>query len=132
MTRASSTSGNGGSAALDNAPIIEQILKLRQEKAALLGYKSFAEQSLASKMAELEGEWQIFHKFKTRMLPHFILGFSGLPVGPLCMDRAPCASSALVAVMLPALPAQGAARCPNGAQPPLHESRPWLPAAARR
>jgi oligopeptidase A len=35
----------------DNSQIIEQILKLRQEEAELLGYKTFAEVSLASKMA---------------------------------------------------------------------------------
>ncbi len=35
----------------DNAPIIERILTLRQEEAQLLGYQSFAEVSLASKMA---------------------------------------------------------------------------------
>ena len=36
---------------LDNTPLIEQILKLRKEKAALLGYNTYAELSLASKMA---------------------------------------------------------------------------------
>ncbi|MEZ0230412.1 MAG: M3 family metallopeptidase [Planctomycetota bacterium] len=36
---------------LDNAPLIDRILALRQEKAELLGYSSFAEVSLASKMA---------------------------------------------------------------------------------
>jgi oligopeptidase A len=36
---------------LDNAPLIERILQLRKEKAMLLGFKSFAELSLASKMA---------------------------------------------------------------------------------
>ncbi len=36
---------------LNNAPLIERILQLRQEKAALLGFNSFAELSLASKMA---------------------------------------------------------------------------------
>jgi oligopeptidase A len=35
----------------DNSPLIEQILKLRQEEAKLLGYETFAEVSLASKMA---------------------------------------------------------------------------------
>jgi oligopeptidase A len=35
----------------DNSQIIERILTLRQEEAQLLGYKSFAEVSLASKMA---------------------------------------------------------------------------------
>jgi oligopeptidase A len=36
---------------LDNAPLIEKILSLRAEKAALLGYESYAALSLASKMA---------------------------------------------------------------------------------
>lgn len=36
---------------LDNNPLIERILELRQELANLLGFKSFAELSLASKMA---------------------------------------------------------------------------------
>jgi len=37
---------------LDNSPLIAEILKLRQRAAALLGYKNFAEKSLASKMAD--------------------------------------------------------------------------------
>ena len=37
---------------LDNTPLIERILELRQEKAALLGFPNFAELSLDSKMAE--------------------------------------------------------------------------------
>jgi oligopeptidase A len=36
---------------LDNTPLIERILELRKEKAALLGFESYAELSLASKMA---------------------------------------------------------------------------------
>ncbi|MBD1838776.1 M3 family metallopeptidase [Coleofasciculus sp. FACHB-64] len=36
---------------LDNTPLIERILELRQEKAKLLGFDSFAELSLARKMA---------------------------------------------------------------------------------
>jgi oligopeptidase A len=36
---------------LNNNPLIEKILQLRQEKASLLGYKSYAEVSLARKMA---------------------------------------------------------------------------------
>ena len=35
----------------DNTPLINQILKLRQEKAALLGFSNYAEVSLAQKMA---------------------------------------------------------------------------------
>jgi oligopeptidase A len=44
ITRASS-------GAEDNTPLIGRILQLRQEKAALLGYRTYAELSLASKMA---------------------------------------------------------------------------------
>ncbi|MGK7912634.1 MAG: M3 family metallopeptidase [Synechococcus sp.] len=36
---------------LDNTPLIDRILELRQEKSQLLGFDSFAELSLASKMA---------------------------------------------------------------------------------
>ncbi|NWF62482.1 MAG: M3 family metallopeptidase [Fischerella sp.] len=36
---------------LDNNPLIERVLELRQELAKLLGYKTYAEVSLASKMA---------------------------------------------------------------------------------
>jgi oligopeptidase A len=36
---------------LDNTPLIERILELRKEKAMLLGFNSYAEMSLASKMA---------------------------------------------------------------------------------
>ncbi|QDT40640.1 Oligopeptidase A [Gimesia alba] len=36
---------------VDNTPLIPQILKLRKEKAQLLGYQNFAEVSLAEKMA---------------------------------------------------------------------------------
>ncbi len=44
VTRASSGEG-------DNSPLIERILTLRREKAKLLGYGSYAEVSLAAKMA---------------------------------------------------------------------------------
>ncbi|WP_110400704.1 M3 family metallopeptidase [Sphaerotilus hippei] len=41
-----------GPAELDNTPVMAEILRLRQEEAALLGYGSHAEVSLVSKMAE--------------------------------------------------------------------------------
>jgi oligopeptidase A len=50
VTRAS-TQGPGG-AALDNEPLIEQILARRHEMAGLLGYGSFAELALATRMAK--------------------------------------------------------------------------------
>ena len=43
--------GRAGSGDLDNAPLIERILRLRREQAQVLGYATYAEQSLASKMA---------------------------------------------------------------------------------
>jgi oligopeptidase A len=41
-----------GDAALDNGPLIDELLALRDEEARLLGYANFAEVSLARKMAE--------------------------------------------------------------------------------
>jgi oligopeptidase A len=41
---------------LDNGPLIERILELRAEMAALLGFADFAEMSLAQKMAPSAGE----------------------------------------------------------------------------
>nr|WP_290447672.1 oligopeptidase A [Pseudomonas sp. 21LCFQ02] len=49
-TRASDQGPNAGQN--DNGPVMEQILDLRQELAALLGFANFAELSLATKMAE--------------------------------------------------------------------------------
>ncbi|MFT7559755.1 MAG: oligopeptidase A [Flavobacteriales bacterium] len=49
-TRASSQGPNAGK--WDNAPLIEDILALRQELAQLLGFKHYAELSLVTKMAE--------------------------------------------------------------------------------
>ena len=41
-----------GKPELDNTPLIRQILQLRQEAAHLLGFRNYAEDSLATKMAE--------------------------------------------------------------------------------
>ncbi len=49
-TRASEQGPNAGE--WDNSEIIEQILALRHEQAQLLGFANYAEQSLATKMAE--------------------------------------------------------------------------------
>ena len=45
-----------GAAELDNTPLIAQILKLRREAAELLGFASYAEVSLAAKMADTPAE----------------------------------------------------------------------------
>lgn len=49
-TRSSEIGPNAGK--WDNAPIMEEILKLRHELAKLLGFKSYAHLSLATKMAD--------------------------------------------------------------------------------
>ena len=49
-TRASELGPDAGK--WDNAPVMEEILKLRKEKAQLLGFKTYAHLSLATKMAE--------------------------------------------------------------------------------
>ena len=48
VTRASEL----GPAALDNSPVMLEIVRLRHEEARLLGYRSFAEESLVPKMAD--------------------------------------------------------------------------------
>ncbi|KAI3931161.1 hypothetical protein MKX01_029351 [Papaver californicum] len=50
---------------LDNSPIVDQILKLRLEKAKLLGYNNYAEVSMAMKMATVEKAEQLLEKLRT-------------------------------------------------------------------
>ncbi|MGB1261868.1 MAG: oligopeptidase A [Cognaticolwellia sp.] len=54
VTRASEIGPNGGE--YDNGPIMAELLALRHELANLLGFDSFAEKSLATKMANNIGE----------------------------------------------------------------------------
>ncbi|XP_039123031.1 probable cytosolic oligopeptidase A [Dioscorea cayenensis subsp. rotundata] len=56
-----SRASSGG---LDNTPIIEQILKLRLEKARLLGYNNYAEVSMAMKMATVERAVELLEKLR--------------------------------------------------------------------
>ena len=49
-TRSSDVGPNAGK--WDNAPLMEEILKLRDKEAKLLGFKTFAHLSLATKMAD--------------------------------------------------------------------------------
>ena len=59
-----------GKPSLDNTPLIKQILGLRQEAAHLLGFKSYAEVSLATKMAQTPGEVKEFlHALAQRAKP---------------------------------------------------------------
>ncbi|XP_058069504.1 probable cytosolic oligopeptidase A [Magnolia sinica] len=50
---------------LDNTPIIDKILKLRLEKAKLLGYNNYAEVSMAMKMATIEKAEELLEKLRT-------------------------------------------------------------------
>ena len=54
----------------DNLPIVESVLRLRQEKAAILGRGSFAEVSLASKMAPgVAAVDKLLHELREAALP---------------------------------------------------------------
>ena len=60
-----------GNPELDNTPIIVRELRLRKEKARLLGYKSFSEFSLVPKMAESpEAALDFLNDLAARALPH--------------------------------------------------------------
>ncbi|CAN6810629.1 unnamed protein product [Brassica oleracea] len=50
---------------LDNTAIIDQILKLRLEKAKLLGYRNYAEVSMATKMATVETADELLEKLRS-------------------------------------------------------------------
>ncbi|GAA0165930.1 metalloprotease [Lithospermum erythrorhizon] len=50
---------------LDNTPIIDTILKLRLEKAKLLGYNNYAEVSMATKMATVDKAEELLEKLRT-------------------------------------------------------------------
>ncbi|KAF8411324.1 hypothetical protein HHK36_003871 [Tetracentron sinense] len=49
----------------DNTPIIDQILKLRLEKAKLLGYNNYAEVSMALKMASVDKAEELLEKLRS-------------------------------------------------------------------
>ncbi|KAI4387178.1 hypothetical protein MLD38_005028 [Melastoma candidum] len=49
---------------INNTPIINQILKLRQEKAKLLGYSNYAEVSMAMKMATVDKAEELLEKLR--------------------------------------------------------------------
>ncbi|KDP32168.1 hypothetical protein JCGZ_12629 [Jatropha curcas] len=50
---------------LDNTPIIDQIVKLRLEKAKLLNYNNYAEVSMATKMATVEKAEELLEKLRS-------------------------------------------------------------------
>ncbi|KAI7742977.1 hypothetical protein M8C21_014004, partial [Ambrosia artemisiifolia] len=49
---------------LDNTPVIEQILKLRLEKAKLLGYNNYSKLSMATKMATVSKAQELLEKLR--------------------------------------------------------------------
>lgn len=54
----------------DNAPIIQRTLQIKAEMAAMLGYKSFAEKSLSSKMApSVDSVLELISMLQTKSLP---------------------------------------------------------------
>jgi oligopeptidase A len=54
----------------DNRPVLEEILRLRQEQAALVGFASHAERSVDAKMAESpEHVWDLLHKLEAAARP---------------------------------------------------------------
>nr|QKY15016.1 ATP-dependent clp protease ATP-binding subunit clpa-like protein (clpA) [Polytomella parva] len=54
----------------DNTPLMERILALRQEKAALLGFANYAELSMASKMATLPKAEALLEEVRTASFKH--------------------------------------------------------------
>ena len=59
-----------GDPALDNTPVMNEILRLRREEAQLLGYRTFAEVSLVPKMADTPAQVLGFlHDLATRTRP---------------------------------------------------------------
>ncbi|KAF7726616.1 hypothetical protein EC973_008580 [Apophysomyces ossiformis] len=67
--RANITKASEG--ALNNEPIINEILALKQEKAALLGYKTHADLSLSVKMAQtLSSAEELLDQLSTSSIPH--------------------------------------------------------------
>ena len=64
---------------LDNAPLIDQILTLRKEKSALLGYDTYADLSLAVKMApDVEAVLNMAATLKEKARPHALKEYEEL------------------------------------------------------
>jgi oligopeptidase A len=66
---ADAAEGEDGKKKGDNAPLIERILTLRAEKAKLLGYDTFAEVSMAKKMATLASAESLLEDIRSRARP---------------------------------------------------------------
>ena len=66
------SNARGGGAGRDNRPLIPQILKLRREKAELLGFANFADLVLAERMASKGARAQQFERdLEARVRPFF-------------------------------------------------------------
>jgi oligopeptidase A len=64
---------------VDNKPLISRILRLKQEKAKILGFNTYAELSLASKMApDVDGVEKMFKELFEASKPHHLKEFSDL------------------------------------------------------
>ncbi|MFB3103824.1 MAG: M3 family metallopeptidase, partial [Pseudomonadales bacterium] len=60
----------GTTAEFDNREILAEIIQLRQEQAALVGFAAFADLSLAAKMApDTDAVWALFGKLETAARP---------------------------------------------------------------
>lgn len=91
VTRASNCGPHAGQ--FDNSPVIDEILRLRHEVAALLGFDSYAGYSLATKMAESPGQvtgflWDLVEKSRPVALAELeeLRDFAGEQYG--CTDLA--------------------------------------------
>lgn len=63
-------SNRASSGAGDNTPVIERMLALRRESAQLLGFDSYAEYSMATKMATLQTANKLLSDLGAVALPH--------------------------------------------------------------
>jgi oligopeptidase A len=60
----------GTSAEFDNRPVLEEMLRLRQEEAGLVGFASYAEQSIDAKMAhDTAAVWRLFTELEAAARP---------------------------------------------------------------
>ncbi len=70
VTRASDQA-EGDAVRFDNAPLMREILQLRREEAALLGYANFAEVSITPKMARSPAQViEFLHQLAAKARPH--------------------------------------------------------------
>lgn len=60
----------GTSAGFDNRPLVEEMLRLRQEQSALVGFGSFAERSIDAKMApSVDAVWKLLRELERAARP---------------------------------------------------------------